>query len=338
MSTHVRSLVILFGLCAAGIDAPLPAQDPQQLRARLEHLQEQERRILDHRAWWIAQLRDPDVLLLPYNPRADWEPERNLPRMMRRTAAWEMAQRMEAAFIAMRHPNPATAQELMRHADEQSQAMKESFEKALLPALERDLQAVRTEFQQLMQQRTQQGQTPSVGPAGRAWYFRRAVVGADQQHPDFTLIDEEADENGGKLQVRGRVPSTNCFETWEMRWRFGQNVSRLQQGMVIPVALETQLVSAPCPSPLGSFISVGGAGTERFILNSAPSPVPVAAACIEEGPRAQADGRTQYGSANAVIRVQGNPGQSNAWTVFRLQIYMPGHFWAVGYIYLAGGG
>jgi hypothetical protein len=333
-------LSIVAAALAAAIAAPRPAhpQDPDALRARLAQLQQQETVILEHRNWWATVLRDPDALLLPADATTPWTSQHTMPRLMRRRDAIELANRIASALIAMRVWPPTTADDLMRDAEDQSNILKEAFRQGLMPTFERDLQAVRDEFQRLMQQRTHAGQAPPIAPPGRAWYFRRPVIGADRTGPDFTLLDSDADENGGHVQVRGRVPSTNCFETWDMRWKFGQNVSRLQQGMQIPVTLEVQLASAPCPSPLASFIAVGGSTTERIISTSAPSPVPPQGAIVEEGPRAAADGRTRYATTSALLKVEANPGQSNAWTMFRLQVYMPGQFWVVGYLYLAGGG
>lgn len=338
IQSRVSGLALAMLAAFPGAGRLASAQDPNQLRARLEYLQQQERTILDQRNWWQAQIRDPEVFLLPADPNTPWYNDRRLPRLMRREAVQEVSGRLISAFVAMRVFSPPTMQELMRDAELQSAEMKNAFQSGLLPAFDRDLQAVRDEFQQLMPRRTQAGQAPPIAPAGRAWYFRRAVFGTDLPNPDFTLLDHDADESGGRVQVRGRVERTNCFETWEMRWKFANSVARLQVGTDVQVSLETQLVSAPCPSPLGSYIAMGGGNQERVILGNAPSPEPVSGALKEEGGRAQADGRTRYGRSSAVVRVLGNPSQSNAWSVFRFQIYMPGQPWVVGYLYLAGGG
>lgn len=312
-------------------------QDAEQIRARLAWLQQQESVILEHRNWWLARLRDPEVMLVPWDATFRWENEMTRPRFVRRSDLVEQANRIAVAYAAMRVPEAFTAAEMIQESERQSAAIKQIFEQTLIPAFERDLKAVRDEFNALLPQRTVERQLPPIAPSGRAWYFRRPVIGADQTNADFTLLDSDADAKGGYVQVRGRVPSTNCFETWQMKWRFAQDVSRLQAGMQIPVTLETQLVSAPCPSPLQSYIAAGSGRTENFIMNNAPSPV-LEGAMAEQGDRAGADGRTRYGTAQAMIKVERNPGQSNAWTLFRFSVWMPGQFWIVAYMYLAGAG
>lgn len=333
------SLVVLavLALVAATPRAARAQQTPEQVRDRLAYLQQQERIVLEHRNWWVEKLGDPDLFLLPLDTRTPWTNQRSMPRIMQRAMVMQLANHLGAVYVAIRMPNPPTIDELIRDAEEQSATLKEVFRTTILPAFDRDLDGIRSEFNALMQQRTRPGQTPPIAPAGRAWYFRRPVIGADRTNADFTLLDSDATETGGYVQVRGRVPSTNCFETWQMKWTFGQNVSRLQEGMEVPVTLEAQLVSTPCPSPLASFIAMGGGGTERIIMNSAPSPV-LQGAIAESSHRAAADGRTRYGTTTATLKVERNPAQSNAWTLFRLQVYMPGQFWVVGYVYLAGGG
>jgi hypothetical protein len=337
-TTLVRGLAACLITALAGFSQSVRSQTPDEIGPLLSQLQQQEEIILDHRNWWLAQLNNPDVLFLPVAPdmSAPFGPF-NPPVLLDRASAWEQAQRLSVAYTAMRMTNPPTAQALMQEMEDASRRMKDGVYAALYPAFESDLRAVRDEFQRLMGMRTQQGQTPTVGPAGRAWYFRRTVVGADQTNPDFQLLEQEADESGGHVLVSGRVPSTNCFETWEMSWRFGADVSRLEEGMQIPVTLQVRLTSAPCPSPLGSFIAVGGGPTERVIMNEAPSDQ-FQGAVEEQGDRCSANGSQGYATTQATLTVRGNPGQSNAWTVFRLQAYMPGQFWVIGYLYLAGGG
>jgi hypothetical protein len=84
--------------------------------------------------------------------------------------------------------------------------------------------------------------------------------------------------------VRGRVPSTNCFETWEARWKFA-----------------------------GTYVALGGGRTEQLIMNCAPSPV-LQGAIAEEGPRAQANGQTRQGTASAVLKVTASPGHGTRTT------------------------
>jgi hypothetical protein len=321
----------------AGVPRASRAQDAERVRARLAWLQQQESIILEHRNWWLARLRDPDSFLLPMDPEFRWDNDKARPRFVRRSDVIDQANRLAAAYLAMRIPRPFTAAELIQDAERQSAAVKQIFEQTLIPAFERDLQVVRDEFNALMPQRTVERQAPPIAPSGRAWYFRRPLIGFDQTNPDFTILDSNADEKGGYIQARGRVQASNCFETWQMKWTFGQDVSRLQAGMQIPVTLEAQLVSAPCPSVLQSYIGAGSGRTEQFIMNNAPSPV-LESAMVEQGERAGANGSTRYGTARATIRVERNPGQSNAWTLFRLIVWVPGQFWVVAYMYLAGSG
>lgn len=337
-SARAHGLLVWALASATGFPLVAHAQDQSQVRARLEYLQREERSILDLRNWWAAQARDPETLLLPNVPPAVWHTQRTLLNPVPRALAWEMAQRQAGAWVAMRQVGTSTPQQIMEDAERRSRETKESIVRQLLPGFERDLQRVRDEFQQLMARRERPEDTPRVAPAGLAWYFRRAVVGTDKPMPGFELLDSEATESGGFAQVRGKVTNMDCSETWEVRWKFGGQISRMQQGMQVPVTLEVQLSSPPCPSALGTYIGMGGSTEERVIMNDAPSTVYHGGAIQESGPRAEANGTQRYATTTNLLTVGGNPGRSNAWTVFRLQIYMPGQTWVVGYIYLAGGG
>lgn len=337
-SVRARARLTWALLAATGFPLAAHGQVPQDTRGRLEYLQQQERSILDLRNWWAAMARNPDMLLLPNVAPAIWMTQRTLLNPVPRALAWEMAQRQAGAWVAMRQAGTTTPQQIMDDAEQRSRGVKESIERGLLPAYERDLQRVRDEFQQLMARRERPEDSPRTGPAGRAWYFRRAVVGTDRPVPGFELLDSDATESGGFLQFRGKVTNMNCEETWEARWKFGGQISRMQQGMQVPITLEVQLTSRPCPSALGTFIGLGGSTEERVIMAEAPSTVYHAGAIGESGPRAEANGTQAYSTTSGLLTVGGNPGQSNAWTFFRLQIYMPGQAWVVGYIYLAGGG
>ena len=340
--THRSAIVAVLVKCAiifdVGSTPTLRAQTPDEVRARLAYLQQQEQIILDQQNWWLSRLNDGEVLFLPATPDMHFvSAVFGAPILVDRASAWDQAQRLAVAYIAMRATNPPTAQQLMAEMEEASRRMKDAVYNTLNPFFERDLQATRDEFQRYMGLRTEQGQTPTPGPAGRAWYFRRAVVGADNTGVNFQLLDYEANESGGRVQVRGRVQNSECFETWEMSWSFGGDISRLQEGMVIPVTQNVRLVSAPCPSALPSYIDVGGSTLEHVIANQAPSDV-FQGAVEEQGQRCAANGSQGFATTQASLVVRGNPGQSNAWTLFRLQIYIPGQFWVVGYLYLAGGG
>lgn len=70
----------------------------------------------------------------------------------------------------------------------------------------------------------------------------------------------------------------------------------------------------------------------------APSNVLEGRAIGTEGPRCEANGVNRFMTTTQTITVNGNPGQSNAWTMFRFYVYTPGQSWVVAYIYLAGGG
>jgi hypothetical protein len=313
-------------------------RDAEARRARIAFLQQRERNILQTRNWWVAQARDPNVIFIlqPSASPFGFDPA-YLPLVQSRSAVWEQLQNWSVTGMVLLLQSQATAQQLMQRFDEQSQTLKEQVEQQLSPRFDSQLDGVRAEFAQLMSQREQPYEGPRTGPSGRAWYFRRALVGADQTRPGFQLLESDADEAGGRVQVRGRVPDTNCSETWELSWRFGVQISRLTAGMTIPVQMQAQLVSAPCPSPLGTYINAGSSLTERFIMAQPPSNQLQGA--IDEGQQqAVANGRSRVGTMNGTFTVRGNPGQSNSWTLFRFTIYMPGQSWQVGYIYLAGPG
>lgn len=332
---RLGGLVTCAVLALSSLPSILRAQYQNQIRARLEYLQQQERIILDERNWWLARIRDDNILFLPPAPGSVWAVDRF---MVARAATVELARHVSAAYTAMRASRVPPPQMLMDEVERTSRDMKARHERELLPAFERDLASVRNDFNRLMASRDAANQTPRTGPPGRAWYFRRAVVGADRTGAEFQLLDYDANETGGRVQVSGRVTNMNCRETWELSWSFGGSVARLQAGQQIPVTLHSQLVSAPCPSAIGTYIGVGGSTLERVIANQAPSPLPWQGAVEETGPRAEANGTNRSSTTNAMLTVRGNPVQSNSWTYFRLQVYMPGQFWVVGYIYLAGGG
>jgi len=344
-------LGLLIGLTTSALGRPmaLAAQDARARleqqqrdadarRARIAFLQERERSILQIRNVWIARANDPNLIFIPH-PSASpfgFDP-RYLPLVQSRSAVWEQLQNWSVTTMVLLLQNQASAQELMQRFDLQSEALREQLQRQLIPQFERQLDGVRAEFAQLMPQREQPFEGPRTGPSGRAWYFRRALVNADRTNAGFQLLESDADETGGRVQVRGPVPSTNCSETWELSWRFGVQISRLTAGMTIPVQMQAQLVSAPCPSALGTYINAGSSITERFIMAQAPSNQLQGA--IEEGQeQAAANGRSRFAAMNGTFTVRGNPGQSNSWTLFRFTIYMPGQSWQVGYLYLAGPG
>lgn len=337
-SRHLRGVMLAALLSVTWVPRAAIAQNQDPLRTRLEQLQRDERAILDLRAWWSQRARDPELLLLPNGPPSAWHTQPALLNPVTRAQAWEMAQRQAGAWVAMRQGGMPTPQLLMQDSERRSAEVKASIERELLPRFERDLENVRSEFQRLMATRERPEQTPRVAPGGLVWYFRRAVVGADKVEPGYELLDSDANESGGYAQVRGPVQNSGCYETWELRWSFGGQISRLQKGMEVPVTLQAQLTSAPCPSVIQTFIATGGSTMERVIAKEAPSTVLHAGAILESGPRAAANGTDRFVTTSNLLTVGGNPGQSNAWTYFRLQLYMPGQFWVVGYIYLAGGG
>jgi hypothetical protein len=336
-----RVTLICVALAALSMVAAGPVSAQQD--ARLQELRTQEARILAERAWWQALLDDPERLLMPRfdQPPFSDDDEATMPIIIRRADAAEFATHYMIMLAVMRHQPFRESSRFVLELGNLSRHLKEGYRATLMPQFEQDLQYVRQEMQRLtgVPPQPQPVVPPPVGPAGRAWYFRRAIIQPTTEPTlaGFEILDSDASPTGGHIQVKYTV-SRGCDETYDMTWTFGGDVSRLRAETRIPVTLTVNLSGRSCNSGLGSSLAVTSPTVENFLIRQAPSDQPEWGAFSSTDIRAAAQGNGVHSSTvTTTIMVNHDPRISNGWAMFRLYAYVPGQFVTIAYLYMAGG-